>query len=186
MAKEINSDDPQDGKPHAGFLRAGLGPDFPVWVRVGGQSVVPSPIFTCRLSHSQSPGTRDLQPVAHRVDQTPDHGFGHFRSGTAVGSRVGRRWLAAQGHAQGYDAGHCGHAGPGLLGLHHLCQPSPQGERRRVDVVFVFTETGVLRDEGRMDFLFRKDIAEGQAIGLQESVLHKRKALGTETRRGVR
>ena len=50
----------------------------------------------------------------------------------------------------------------------------------------MFTETDVLGDEGRMDFLFRKDIAEGQAIGLQESVLHKRKALGTDTRGGVR
>ena len=69
--------------------------------------------------------------------------------------------------------------------MHHLCQPSPQGERRGVDVVFVFTEAGILRNKRGMNLLFRKDIAKGQVVGLQESVLDKRKALGTDARRSV-
>ena len=69
--------------------------------------------------------------------------------------------------------------------MHDLCQPAPQSEGRRIDVVFVFAEAGVFRDKGSIDLLFGEDIVERQVFSLQECVLQQRKALGANACRVV-
>ena len=54
------------------------------------------------------------------------------------------------------------------------------------DVPFVFGEAGVLRHESCADLLFGQHIAKREAVGLQEGVLHQRKALGVNVCGGVR
>ena len=52
--------------------------------------------------------------------------------------------------------------------------------------VRVANKVHVVRDgQEALDFLFREHVAERQTVGLQESVVHQREALGTNARGGV-
>ena len=122
-------------------------------------------------------GHARLQLIGHAIDQPRQHAFGQLgAAGSRLRCRAGR--LTSQSHAQDDHARHCRRAGTQPLRVERLRQECPERDCRSIDVALVLGETGVLRLECLFNVVLAEDLAEGQALRLQERLPEQLKASG--------